>query len=208
MGKISLLGRLLYRLAHFVLRNYFFLIRRWQVEGRENVPEKGPLIIVANHISAWDPPVLGCAIPTIRQVQFMAKEELFKNPIVAWVFKTIGTFPVKRNRGDRRALKNAMDILDNGGTLGLFPEGTRNESGNLGEAKPGAVLIACRTEAPILPVALKNTGSGSDHHPIKVVIGKPFKLDQYYSRRLSREEMEEAGNQIMSEIRKMLSSGD
>ncbi|MFW6269781.1 MAG: lysophospholipid acyltransferase family protein, partial [Bacillota bacterium] len=133
-----------------------------------------------------------------RQIHFMAKEELFKNPVLGYLLRKIGQFPVKRGKPDRAALKKAFEILKNGGILGIFPEGTtRGKNQELRKAKSGAVLIPIKTETPILPVGINFTG-----RKLKVSVGKPFTLDKYYNRKLSREERKEAGQIIMNKIEK------
>ncbi|MFW6381414.1 MAG: lysophospholipid acyltransferase family protein [Bacillota bacterium] len=189
------MGKIMYWLAYIIVNLYFYLIQRWQVKGKQNRPRQGQLIVMANHISNLDPPIVGCVMN--RQVHFMAKAELFTNPIVGWTFKKIGVFPIKRGKPDRKALKKAFKILESDKVLGIFPEGTRQQDGQLGQAKPGAVLIALHSQSPILPIGIKNSNNSQQ---IKVSIGEPFTLDQYYDRRLSREEKEEAGELIMKKI--------
>lgn len=137
--------------ARIVLR----LISRYDIVGLENVPRSGPFIIVANHISWLDPPMLGAMLP--RRIRFMAKEELFKKPIVGWVVKSYESFPVRRGEGDRQALRMAIEILKAGGVLGMFPEGTRSKSGRLQPGHAGAAMIALKAGVPILPIGITGT---------------------------------------------------
>lgn len=170
------------------------IVFRIHIEGKENIPLNGSFIAAANHVSALDPPVLASSIN--RQVFFMAKEELFKNPFIGWYFKTIGTFPVRRGMSDRGAIKKALQILNDGNVLGIFPEGTRKS----GEIQMGVVMMALKTNSPILPVALHNTDRRVSRGPIRVFIGKPFTLvagDQ----KPSKEERKEMAERVMKSIR-------
>ncbi len=128
--------------------------------------------MVANHVSNLDPPALGVACP--RPVCFMAKQELFVNPVVSWVFRTMGAFPVKRDSPDLRAFKQALTILKNGLVLGMFPEGTRSKSENLGPAEQGAAVLALRTQATLIPVGIKGTGGKG---PVQVRFGPAIAFD-------------------------------
>lgn len=190
-------GKATYKLGHFLLNIFLRFGTGWQVEGRENIPPEGPLIVTANHISNWDPPVLGSSLT--RQVHFVAKKELFEIPVLAGILNHIGTIPINRGKPDRRAIRQALDVLERGEVLGLFPEGTRSKTGKLRRAKLGIVMIALKSEAPILPVGLINTP-----HPfsknIQVKIGQPFTLDEYYGQKLDKKEMREVGNKIMQRI--------
>lgn len=197
------MGKIIYWLAYYVINIYFKLIRRWEVKGKSNLPENGSLIVMANHISEFDPPIVGCVLN--RQVFFMAKEELFKKPFWAWVFRKIGVFPVKRGKPDLSAIKRALRILKSGNILGLFPEGTRHEPGNMGEIKQGAVMLALKSKSPILPIGIKNV---KNNKKIKVSIGKPFTLDKYYDKKLSPEEKENAGEDIKEKIQEELKKID
>ena len=131
------------------------LLSRWQVVGRENVPRRGPLIVVANHLNLIDPPLLAASVP--RRIAFMAKEELFRSIPSAFIIRAYGAFPVRRGGVDRKALREAQRALRRGLALGMFPEGGRSSTGKLQQAHPGTSLIARNSNAPILPVAI--TGS-------------------------------------------------
>lgn len=122
--------------------------------GDENVPVNGPLIVAANHRSYLDPPLLGSWFP--RTVHYMAKEELFRIPILGTLIRWSNAFPVARGEGDVGSVRRALRILKEGGVVGIFPEGTRNLTGDV-EAKAGAVLLATIARCPIVPVGLSRT---------------------------------------------------
>ena len=189
-----------YWFTHGVLKGTFKLFLRQKVTGVENIPQNGPLIVVANHISNFDPPVLGAAFN--RKIHYMAKSELFENFFLEKIMRTYGAFPVERGRPDTKAIKSALRFIEQEEAIGIFPEGTRSRDGTLGRAKLGSVLLATKSQAPLLPVGLKT------RHPFKegveVHFGKPFTLDDYYDRKLDRSEMKEAGKIIMKEIGKLL----
>ncbi|HBT20516.1 MAG TPA: 1-acyl-sn-glycerol-3-phosphate acyltransferase [Peptococcaceae bacterium] len=146
---------MMYKLGKAFFYFLFTYICRWKVRGADNVPQKGPAVIVSNHLSLWDPLVVGAAVK--RRVYFMAKAELFRYPLVGIIVRSWGAFPVKRGRLDREALKNAMRVLQRGDVLGIFPEGRRSVTGKLQEFKPGAVSLAVKYGAPIVPVGLIGT---------------------------------------------------
>ena len=131
------------------------LFYRLSVKGSENLPAKGPVVLVANHASYLDPIVLGVA--SRRPVDFMAKEELFKIFGLGWLMRRLYAFPVKRTAFDRRAIRTALKALAAGRVVGIFPQGTRQKDG-VGEAFPGAALLALKSAAPIVPAAIVGTG--------------------------------------------------
>ncbi len=147
---------LLYYLFKFtvvnpVLRLYF----RGRVYGTEHVPRSGPLIVVANHASDFDPPILSCAVR--RPVSYMAKEELFKVPVLSQAIKLYGAYPVKRGSADRSAIREALKQLEQGWAVGIFLQGTRTADGSIPNPKIGAALIAAKAQVPLLPVSLWGT---------------------------------------------------
>ncbi|CEP67702.1 1-acyl-sn-glycerol-3-phosphate acyltransferase [Moorella glycerini] len=164
-----------YQFAKFVCYLFLRFFCRWEVQGRENFPLEGPVIVIANHISYLDPVAVGVAAP--RTVRFMAKEELFHIPIVNWIITGLHAFPVRRGRSDRAALKAALEVLHDGQVLGMFPEGTRSKDGRLLPFQHGAALLALKTGAPLLPVAVKNTNRVFRGGRIKVIIGQPLKFE-------------------------------
>lgn len=129
-------------LFKFIFKNFF----KCQIVGVENIPSTKGVIIAANHISLWDPPLIGTFLP--RKINFMAKEELFDIPIIGYIIKRLNAFPVKRGTADRVAIKKAISLLKSGECLGLFPEGTRSKDGKLGEAEAGMALIAIKADVP------------------------------------------------------------
>lgn len=125
-----------------------------EVHGTEHVPPAGtPLVVAANHVSALDPFLVAKALPVGRQLQFMAKKELFV-PIIGWIIRTGGSFPVDREGADVGAIKTAVRILQAGGTLGIFPQGHRGGE----EMHGGVALIAAKGRAPIVPVGIRKAG--------------------------------------------------
>lgn len=134
-----------------VLHTYF----RGRIEGAEHVPNTGPLLVVANHASDFDPPMLSCAVG--RPVSFMAKEELFRVPVLSPAIRLYGAYPVKRGSADRSAIRAALQQLEQGWAVGVFLEGTRTRDGRIPNPKLGAALIAAKAQVPLLPVCLWGT---------------------------------------------------
>jgi len=128
---------------------------RMKVEGFENIPQSGGLIIASNHVSYLDPAVLVASLN--RKIYFIAKKEVFKNTFVSFILKNLNAFSVDRENVDMLAFKKAINILREEKVLGIFPEGTRSSNGELQELKLGAIKIAMKTGVPILPVGITGT---------------------------------------------------
>lgn len=182
------------------------LAGRWQVQGGHHVPH-GALIVVANHLSFLDPPLLGASLP--RRLVFMTKEELVRAPVFGVAVRAFGAFPVRRGAPDREALRFAFSVLEKGQALALFPEGTRNPRGELQRGHPGIALLALRAGVPILPVGIcgtervqKMSRVFSRPH-ILVNIGPPFKLPSPEGK-IDRAQMVELSNIIMGHIASVL----
>lgn len=183
----------------------FKLLSKWQVEGWENIPKSGPAILISNHSSYWDPVVLGTICP--KKLHFMAKSELFKVPVFSALIKNFGAFPVDRHKSDRAALKAAIEIVERGDFLGMFPEGTRIRTGNVGEFKMGAAMIASRTNAPLIPVALINTPaifSKGFFRKFKVVVLKPVYIKKQEGQKITSQDLQEVSNNISLQISTIL----
>ena len=129
---------------------------RLEANGREHVPAEGPLLIVANHSSVLDPPLVGGAAP--RQLTFLAKAELFKVPGFGALIRRLGAQPLRREGADPSALRAAQRVLQQGGALLVFPEGTRGDEGRLRPPKPGAALLAMQTGVPVVPAYISGSG--------------------------------------------------
>jgi 1-acyl-sn-glycerol-3-phosphate acyltransferase len=202
-------------MLYWFVRKLFELFYRFgcrlQIEGRENLVAEGPAIIIANHVSFWDPPLVS-AIASRRQMHFMAKEELFRNPLFGWILRRINVFPVKRGAPDRKAIKHALDVLARGELLAMFPEGTRSKTGILQKPEPGAAMFALKTGAPVIPVALFNSGkilrAGGPFPRLTVLVGKPFRLEHPAEQKLTGERLETAGAAMMAAIAQLLAVGD
>ncbi|MBK4730861.1 1-acyl-sn-glycerol-3-phosphate acyltransferase [Oxynema sp. CENA135] len=134
-----------------MLHGYF----RGRIYGADRVPQEGPLIVVSNHASDFDPPILSNCMR--RPVAFMAKEELFRVPVLKDAIRLYGAYPVKRGKGDRAAMRAALSYLEQGWATGLFLQGTRTPDARITAPKLGAALIAAKAQAPVLPVSLWGT---------------------------------------------------
>jgi 1-acyl-sn-glycerol-3-phosphate acyltransferase len=194
-----------YKVIHALVSFYLRLFNRWEITGEHNIPESGPVVLVANHISLWDPPFLACSIR--RPVHFMAKEELFNIPLLGRIIKALGAFPVKRGKPDRNALRLAAKYLENGEILGLFPEGTRSKSGELLQPHPGAALFALRSGAPIVPVGLIGTRTTfplTIRGNVRVKIGEPVVYPELYNNKITNEDLERVSAEIMLKVKELL----
>lgn len=143
-----------YRFNRWLFKAWLWLQCRYRTEGREHLPQP-PYIVIANHVSAADVPLVGIAIPP--QVHFMAKEEMLHfAPVGAWV-RSVGGFFVKRGEADRSALRAALELLARGKVVGLFVEGTRSPDGRLQPLEEGAAFLALQARVPVVPVAVIGT---------------------------------------------------
>lgn len=183
------------------------LLSKWEVKGKENVPKHGPLLVVSNHMSNADPPLVAVSIP--RNTVFMAKQELFKNPVSGYFIGGFGAFPVNRSTADRKALHRAKEALDSGWCLVMFPEGMRSRTATLRQAFPGSALIATQSKVTILPVGISGTEKMTgwkwifQRPRIIVTIGKPFKLNPANGS-VTKEELTELTDDLMGHIAELL----
>ncbi|MEW5784863.1 MAG: lysophospholipid acyltransferase family protein [Bacillota bacterium] len=198
---------MLYRFGRFVFVVLFKLFYRWRIEGKENIPADGPLIICSNHISWLDPFAVGSAVPARLRVHFMAKNELFQNWFVAFLLNKVGAFPVNRSVADYGAIRRSYQLLKEGKVLSLFPEGTRSKSGRLQKAQHGTALIAGRHPVPILPVAI--VGPYRPCRPLQINIGPPFSLPllDFNGRQEKKEMLDQMSAVIMGQIKKLFPGG-
>lgn len=166
---------------------------RMEVHGRDNIPEDGPVIICSNHISNLDPPIVGGA--ATRDLHFLAKAELFKGKFFNYFFRKLNAVPIKRGTNDRQALRESLTLLKEGKVLGLFPEGTRSKTGEIGEGLSGIGFFALRSDAIIIPCVI--IGPYKIGRKLKVVFGAPVEMT---SLRESKASAKEATDKIMTEI--------
>ncbi len=191
-------------LLRMLLRLVLFVVGNLRVNGRENIPESGPYILVVNHMSKADPPLVFLALPPMR-LRFFAAEKWEHHLLFGPVMKTVGAIYINRGEVDRRALREAMEGLKRGSIFGLAPEGTRSRVGHMLVAKDGAAYLASRARVPILPIGLVNTDVFGENVKrlrrthFEVNIGKPFMLPELGHRAKGRE-LEAFTHLIMAHI--------
>jgi len=194
-----------YNLAKFVCSLLIKLLFRVRVEGVENFPEEGAAIVYSNHKSWWDPVVVGCVLK--RPIFFMAKKELFEIPVFGYILKLLHAFPVNRGAPDRKAIRKALEVLNEKKVLGIFPEGTRSKDGVLKEPEPGIALLATKVkDVALVPVAIK--GDFRFLNPILIKIGKPIRLSLDDKEKLKSRDLSDLSRAIFDEVAKMLAGSD
>ncbi len=193
-----------------ICRPLFSALFSWKLEGRENIPLTGPLILVANHVHLLDPFFLLFSSP--RWINFLAKEELFRSPFLRFWLRWAGSLPINRKGkiGEKqRMLKEAQEALHKGMIVGMFPEGSRSHDGKLRRGKVGSAVIASKMDVPILPVGIIGTDrikgiSWLWKRPKVIVnIGRPFKLPPTYGA-MNKAQMQSLTTQVMQEIASLL----
>jgi 1-acyl-sn-glycerol-3-phosphate acyltransferase len=193
---------ILYHAVRWFAIVIFAVIARVRLNGIENVPEEGPFIIAANHLSWTDIPLIPLNLQ--RKVVYMAKEEYF-NSKIAWLVRFLGAFPVKRGEADRQALRAAEEQLKKGSILVIFPEGTRSRTLALAKAHAGMGMIALRSGVPVVPVAIWGSELVVKRFRPRVTIsyGEPIVLAPK-SKKITREDIDEATELVMRKIASML----
>jgi 1-acyl-sn-glycerol-3-phosphate acyltransferase len=200
---------LFYRFAKLVIGLILLVWTRKEVVGLKNVPKRGPVILASNHVNLLDPPLLAVVLP--RRIVYMGKIELWKTPVIGPLYTLAGFIPVRRFEGDLPALRKAEKTLRQNQVLGMFPEGTRSRKPGLGKGQPGTAIIALRSGAPIVPVAVTGTEGVAVPRSffritrVRVAFGKPFELPK--DRRLNTELVEKCTERIMKEIAALLPEG-
>jgi 1-acyl-sn-glycerol-3-phosphate acyltransferase len=200
-----------YRVGWAGFRAIFKLYFRWRTYGVENVPLDGSVILASNHASYLDPPLVGSALP--RDINYLARESLFRFPVVGAILRSWNSVPVDRDGGGARGLKMILDRLLAGGAIILFPEGTRTRDGKLQPARSGIGLTVIKSKAPVIPVRVFGTYEAYGRHmklprPRRVVVkyGKPMLFTELRteaetcSKPRLKEIYQEVADQIMAEI--------
>lgn len=171
---------MLLNLIKLIARVYFRTFYDFKVEGLDNIPKTGALIIAGNHLSNADPPAIGSFAGLVRDSRFVAKKELFSVPGLGWFFRRSGYIPVDRARtiGDFGALKEVVHALEQGQSVVMFPEGTRSKTGKPQKPKSGIGFLIYKTDAPVLPVKVEGTFGWPWVRKIRVKFGKVIHLQK------------------------------
>ena len=171
--------RFTYRFYRFVLLCIIRICFRWSARGAECIPRRGPFILVSNHASYLDPVLAGCA--SRREIHFLARDSLFRFPLVGRLLRSANALPVDRSGRSPRGLKSVLGCLAEGKPVMLFPEGTRSPDGSLQPARSGAGLVAVRSCAPVVPCRIFGSYRAWNRHRrlprfcrITVVFGEPL----------------------------------
>ena len=194
-----------YKIAVVVLKVLVFLIFDLKVYNKERLDNiEGGLIICGNHRSMIDPVIL--AISAKHQIHFMGKKELFENKFLSFIFRNLGAFPVDRKGVSLSAIKNSLNVLNNGGILGIYPEGTRVKTGfDEKNAKSGIALIANKAKVKIMPVYME--GPYKFRGKLRLHIGKEKDYFENYSGKLNSEKYTEIGIEILKNIYDLQNEG-
>ena len=205
---------LIYRFAWCLFRIVFAVYFRWRVYHPERVPLKGPVILAANHASFIDPPLVGSGLK--REINYLARESLFRFPVVGAILRAVNSVPVDRDGGGAAGLKAILGRLLAGGGIILFPEGTRTRDGRLQPARSGIGLAVIKSDAPVVPVRVFGTFEAFGRHlkfprphPIAVKYGQPIFFDglraeaKSCSKQRLKEIYQQVAGEIMTEIAKL-----
>jgi 1-acyl-sn-glycerol-3-phosphate acyltransferase len=176
-------------------------------DGREHIPKTGAVLLVANHCSFIDPPLIGCQVP--RAVHYMTKEQLLRIPVLSWMLRHLNTIPIRREGIDRKALERAVEVLKRGQMLLIFPEGTRSQDGKIQSPRRGAGMIvaACENVA-IVPVyihgsfeAMPRVARFPRPHKVNVSFGEPFQIHHGSDATSQKEHYQQISVLMMDKIR-------
>ena len=171
---------------------------KFEVIGTENIPSEGNLIIAANHKSNLDPIFVASAVNKKRKMTAIAKEELFKNKILAKILNKVEIIPINRQNPGLGTIKRILKYIKNDYALVMFPEGTRSKTDDFNNAKAGLSLFATKAKAEIVPCTIYS--SYKLFKPAKIYFGKPISLEEYYKQKLTSEDHERLSGEVMDII--------
>lgn len=194
-------SKVLYAVGRAVCAPIFKVFYRYKVINKSNIPNDGKgYIIACNHMSYSDPVLLG--LGQKRRLNFMAKDELFKNKFFAFLIRHLGAFPVKRGAGDGKAIKNGEDIINEGNLMTIFIEGGRSKTGELMRPRSGFAVIAQQTKAPVVPACITNVGKGIFGKRI-IHFAEPISVEELGLDSIDRRALKGAANIVMGKIKEM-----
>lgn len=174
---------------------------RARVFGTDNVPRSGPLIVACNHLSYLDPPIMGCLCP--RRISYMAKKELFAMPLLGPMIRALGAYPVDRQGSAMAAIRRSLSVLQAGGAVGIFPEGTRNRDGTV-PPQTGVALLASLARAPVVPACVRGTDRALRLAHVDVAFGPP--LAPAAEGKATREDLAKFTTAVMTAIERLTES--
>jgi len=204
--KIYFFQKVVYKLVSlFIVFPIYKLIFKGRLVGKQNIPLKGSFILVSNHGSLLDPPLLGHALG--RNISFMAKEELFRIPLLGFIIRACGAYPVKRGIPDKNTIKIACKKLLNNNSIGIFIDGTRQKNGRVNKPKDGAALLSFKNQKILLPVAIINSHKLVRFRfclpfftKILIKVGKPIQPPES----ASKEALKSVTNNLQENINKLI----
>jgi len=191
---------IIFKFVQLILRSFMNILYDIEIVGVENVPKEGAVIVCSNHLSNFDPILLGAFLP--RHIHFMAKDELFRIPVVGQLIKLLGAFPVNREAVEITSIKHALQTLKEGKALGIFAQGGR-ESTKLkeDEGKAGVAMFAVRGKAPVLPIGVQ--GSFRVFTKLVVNIGNSMYFEDQEGKKMKSAELAVLTKQVMAEIKRL-----
>lgn len=178
---------LIYTVVMFLYAILVKMVFFMRIEGKENIPKGKNVVLMGNHQCILDPLTLALCTPD-REIHFMGKKELFKNRAFGWVLRKVHAFPVDRGNIDMGAVRTAMNVLRDGDTLGIFPEGTRSRTGHMLPLLGGASMIALKSGCDVVPVYID--GRYKPFRRMKVIVGQPVQMDDLRAGRMGRESID------------------
>ena len=187
---------------NFMLKIFSIFSRtffKFEVIGAENIPSEGNLIIAANHKSNLDPIFVASAVDKKRKMTAIAKEELFKNKILAKILNKVEIIPINRQNPGLGTIKRILKYIKNDYALVMFPEGTRSKTDDFNNAKAGLSLFATKAKAEIVPCTIYS--SYKLFKPAKIYFGEPISLEEYYKQKLTSEDHERISGEVMDIIK-------
>lgn len=190
-----------YRFAKTVAQILFRIAFSMRYEGLENIPKEEPVILASNHKSNGDPVFMAGKLK--RQIYFLAKESLFKLPVLGPIYKGLDAIPVNRGKGDSSSLDKCVERLKNGQLVGIFPEGTRSKTGKLGRLRSGVFVIAYESGIPVMPVALCYEKLGF-RQKIVIKYGKPITHEEMGLKDATPTSLKQANGVLKEKIKALL----
>lgn len=179
---------------YFIVSKVLFFVK---IEGRENIPKDRNCVLMGNHQCILDPLMLALCVPD-REIHFMGKKELWNNKLLGWAFTKVHGFPVDRGNMDMGAIRTAMNVLKEGDTLGIFPEGTRSRTGHMLPLLGGASMLALRSRCDVIPVYID--GSYKPFRRMTVRVGRPVQMDDLLALRVTKETCDTLTGRIEAEF--------